>query len=391
MPGFRKGKAPQALLQQHVNMDVIREMMLKRYVDKASKDIVNTEKLRLVSHTPVMVNGVESTTFPLPITLTFTLYPDIKLPKPLTDYTQKLTIEPVDDKEIAHQMGHMFYKNGLYTVKDGIAEYGDVVLIRFLKVSDEKLSSVFILPEPLPFHLEEHSMDNNMRQKLIASKAGDIVHNYEMSVPERLKRLTDKDTIVVDYEVVSVCTMDLDALIKDKSDALRDVLGLSGDVNKKQIEDKVRIDSDTNARRHAEMEGVKTLRNTLSKAFVGDIAEGIYHKALSETLDPIVRNKDFQADPDAYFKALNTTQEQFVEDKKKMLEDEFRAFYGFENLINTHPQELSDEEKAMLQFQIQYQTMLQKQSKQASNKDHMEWYLTREMKIDKLLKTLLKE
>ena len=102
IPGFRKGKVPQAILEQRVGKATIVEEASEYMVNKASREALREKNLMPVTETrPKIVTNEEGQNFVF--TLTFTPFPKVTLGEYKNLDAEKV-VEAVTDEQVAEQL-----------------------------------------------------------------------------------------------------------------------------------------------------------------------------------------------------------------------------------------------------------------------------------------------
>lgn len=125
VPGFRKGKAPRAILEQYTGRGHLLEEALEHLIPQLYKQAIESQKLDPIASPQIEVTQSE----PLVFKALVSLRPEIKL----GDY-HNLKVEPapaqeVTDKEVTAAIEEFRERHGAWVPADRLAELGDLVTI----------------------------------------------------------------------------------------------------------------------------------------------------------------------------------------------------------------------------------------------------------------------
>jgi len=123
IPGFRKGKAPRAILEQRIGKKSLLEEALEHLIPELYKQAIKSQELEPIAEPELEVTQTE----PLIFKAIVSLRPEVKL----GDYHDvKLEASPqaeVTDKEVAAAMEELRQRQGAWVPADRPAELGDLV------------------------------------------------------------------------------------------------------------------------------------------------------------------------------------------------------------------------------------------------------------------------
>lgn len=136
IPGFRKGKAPKAVLEHYLSEDDVKERAADKLMDKAYREALEESKLE-----PYYTADVEVTKFeigePLQFKATVPLAPKVELGK-YKELSVEKNVAKVTDDDLTNEInGFLDRQAKVEEVKDRPAKDGDVVLIETKNNSDE--------------------------------------------------------------------------------------------------------------------------------------------------------------------------------------------------------------------------------------------------------------
>jgi trigger factor len=171
VPGFRKGKAPRAVLEQHVGKRYLLEEALEHLVPQLYEQAVESQKLEPIARPEIEISQTEPVIFKAVVSLK----PEIKL----GDYHNlKLEATPpaeITEEEVAAALKEFQERQGAWVPVDRAAELGDLVAIDIQASVDGK---------PWLNHkniLYEMNKDSRSPVPGFASQLQDIERNKEKS------------------------------------------------------------------------------------------------------------------------------------------------------------------------------------------------------------------
>ena len=124
IPGFRKGKAPRAVLEQFVGRDALRKEALEELVPELCMKIVEEQKLEVVAQPQVEIVQQD----PVVFKATFSLRPEIELGDYRSIRIEKMAVE-VGDSEVDDFMQNLRERHGDWAPASRAAQFDDMVVI----------------------------------------------------------------------------------------------------------------------------------------------------------------------------------------------------------------------------------------------------------------------
>src|SRR4030042_113026 len=125
VPGFRKGKAPRAILEQHVGKRYLLEEALEHLIPQLYEQAVESQKLEPIARPEIKISQTEPVIFKAVVSLK----PEIKL----GDYHDlKLEATPpaeISEKEVTAALNEFQERQGAWVPVDRAAQLGDLVAI----------------------------------------------------------------------------------------------------------------------------------------------------------------------------------------------------------------------------------------------------------------------
>ena len=170
--GFRKGKVPQAILEQRVGKDAIIAEASEFLINKASREAFKEKNLMPVTEPKSeVVTNEEGKNFVFKVT--FTPYPEVKLGEYKNLEAEKV-VEPVTDEQVAEQLEQMrgHHANLIEAAKDDAVADGDFITLDYTGTIDgEKFAGGEAKDQPL--EIGSHKFIDDFEEQLIGAKVGD--------------------------------------------------------------------------------------------------------------------------------------------------------------------------------------------------------------------------
>jgi trigger factor len=134
VPGFRKGKTPRAILEQHIGKKSLLEEALEHLIPELYKQAMQSQQIEPIAEPELEVTQTE----PLIFKATVSLRPEVKL----GDY-HGMKLEPsppaeVTDKEVAVAMEELRQRQGAWVPADRPAKLDDLVTMNIQASADGK-------------------------------------------------------------------------------------------------------------------------------------------------------------------------------------------------------------------------------------------------------------
>ena len=130
IPGFRKGKAPMAIVEKHYGPEVFYEDTFNEIVPEEYERELKENNIEAVSRPEIEVKQIGKGQ-DLIFTAVVQTKPEVKLGKYKSIQLNKVEYN-VSDEDINHELGHMADRNSrLVTVEDRAVEDGDITVIDF--------------------------------------------------------------------------------------------------------------------------------------------------------------------------------------------------------------------------------------------------------------------
>ena len=130
IPGFRKGKAPMAIVERTYGSSIFYEDTFNELVPEIYDEAIKENKIEAVSTPQIDISQMEKGK-DLKFTAIVQIKPEVKLGKYKGIELKKIEYT-VSDKDIEHELGHMAEHNArLVNVEDRSVEKGDITIIDF--------------------------------------------------------------------------------------------------------------------------------------------------------------------------------------------------------------------------------------------------------------------
>ena len=130
IPGFRKGKAPMAIVERTYGSSIFYEDTFNELVPDIYDEAIKENNIEAVSRPQIDISQMEKGK-DLKFTAIVQIKPEVKLGKYKGIELKKIEYT-VSDKDVEHELGHMAEHNArLVTVEDRPVEKGDITIIDF--------------------------------------------------------------------------------------------------------------------------------------------------------------------------------------------------------------------------------------------------------------------
>ena len=195
IPGFRKGKAPRAIIEMHYGKEAVKQEAFEIVANKAYSEALNQEKL-----IPVSDPKVEESTFEegkdMELTIKVTLKPEPELGEYKGLHVEKKEVE-VTDEQVDAQIKDMMGRDAKMVVAEegAVIEKGDFAIIDFAGTVDgEPLSGGE--GKGYPLEVGSNSFIPGFEDQLVGLSKGDST-DVEVTFPEDyfVKDLAGKEAI----------------------------------------------------------------------------------------------------------------------------------------------------------------------------------------------------
>ncbi len=195
IPGFRKGKAPRAIIEMHYGKEVVKQEAFEIVANKAYSEALDQEKL-----IPVSDPKVEESTFEegkdMELTIKVTLKPEPELGEYKGLHVEKKEVE-VTDEQVDAQIKDMMSRDAKMVVAEegAVIEKGDFAIIDFAGTVDGEPFSGGE-GKGYPLEVGSNSFIPGFEDQLVGLSKGDST-DVEVTFPEDyfVKDLAGKEAI----------------------------------------------------------------------------------------------------------------------------------------------------------------------------------------------------
>ena len=195
IPGFRKGKAPRAIIEMHYGKEAVKQEAFEIVANKAYSEALNQEKL-----IPVSDPKVEESTFEegkdMELTIKVTLKPEPELGEYKGLHVEKKEVE-VTDEQVDAQIKDMMGRDAKMVVAEegAVIEKGDFAIIDFAGTVDGEPFSGGE-GKGYPLEVVSNSFIPGFEDQLVGLSKGDST-DVEVTFPEDyfVKDLAGKEAI----------------------------------------------------------------------------------------------------------------------------------------------------------------------------------------------------
>jgi trigger factor len=194
IPGFRKGKAPRNILENHVGKEAVKHEAFEILANECYTKALVDEKLIPVSDPKISESKFEENE-DMELTLTVTLKPEPELGDYKGLSVEKKAVE-ITDKEVSEAIDDLRKRAAkMVAVKDAIIEKGDFAIIDFAGTVDGKPFSGGE-GKGYPLEVGSGSFIPGFEEQLIGLKAGEST-DVDVTFPETyfVKELANKEAV----------------------------------------------------------------------------------------------------------------------------------------------------------------------------------------------------
>lgn len=337
IPGFRKGKAPFAIVEKKYGSEIFYEDAFNELVPEIYEQALKENNVAAVSHPNIDVQKMEKGS-DLEFTATVQTKPEVKLGKYKGIELKKIEYN-VSDEDVNHELGHMQEHNArVITVEDRAAKEKDVVVIDFEGFVDGKAFEGG-KAENHELELGSHSFIPGFEEQVIGMKK-DEEKDVNVKFPEDYfsKELAGKDAVfkVKVHEIKEKKLPELDdEFAKDVSefDTLEEL--------KADIKAKKQQENETRAKREQEDAAVEAVSNNTEI----NIPSGMIDTEIQNMLADMEQQLSYQGiNLDTYLKMMNKTRKEIEDSYKEQAEKNVKARLIIEAIIKEEKIEAEDKE-----------------------------------------------
>ena len=337
IPGFRKGKVPQAFIEKMYGPEVFYEEAANIIIPKAYAEEMKDCDLEIVSRPEVDIEQIEKGK-PFIFTAEVALKPEVTLGE-YKGLEVEVTVEEVTDEEVSAELVKQQEENAReITVEDRAIENGDIALIDYSgSVDGEKFEGGTADTQTLV--IGSGSFIDNFEEQLIGKNIGEEVEVHvtfpeEYHAPElagkpavfevKINGIKVKELPVIDDEFASEVS-EFDTLDEYKAD-----------IRAKLVEQKEKA-------AQTEKEN-KVVDKAVENASM-DIPEAMIEEQTNQMAQEFAQNLSYQGlQLEQYFQFTGMTQEKFMEDLKPQAKKRIESRLLLEAVVAAENIEATDDE-----------------------------------------------
>lgn len=337
IPGFRKGKVPQAFIEKMYGPEVFYEEAANIVIPKAYAEEMKDCDLEIVSRPEVDIEQIEKGK-PFIFTAEVALKPEVTLGE-YKGLEVEVTVEEVTDEEVSAELVKQQEENAReITVEDRAIENGDIALIDYSgSVDGEKFEGGTAENQTLV--IGSGSFIDNFEEQLIGKNIGEEVEVHvtfpeEYHAPElagkpavfevKINGIKVKELPVIDDEFASEVS-EFDTLDEYKAD-----------IRAKLVEQKEKA-------AQTEKEN-KVVDKAVENASM-DIPEAMIEEQTNQMAQEFAQNLSYQGlQLEQYFQFTGMNQEKFMEDLKPQAKKRIESRLLLEAVVAAENIEATDDE-----------------------------------------------
>ena len=337
IPGFRKGKAPYAMVMKMYGEEAFFEEALNIVYPDAVEEAINESGLKVINDKMdfdmVSISKEEGVDFKVAVTT----YPEIEIGEYKGLKAEKL-IAKVEDSEIDAQVKAMAERNArMVTVEDRAAQMGDTVVIDFEGFKDG-VAFDGGKAEGHTLELGSGAFIPGFEEQLVGKNIGD---EFEITVtfPEEYgaEDLAGKEAVfkikLHEIKLRELPEID-DELAKDGGFDTLDAL--KADLKEKALAQKTKI---------AEEEAENELVQQIVDSIKGEIPEAMFESRLNQSVEEFAYRLQMQGlDLDTYLKYSNTSLDDFKATFRPQAEGQVKFRLALEKIVELEKIEATQED-----------------------------------------------
>jgi trigger factor len=369
MPGFRKGKVPEKMVEERLNQ----EGVLSEAAEAAVRDnwikLVKESKIEAVSQPKIEVVKVARGN-PFIFTAEFEILPEIKLPDLKGIQVKKEEIK-IEEKEVEDTLNWLRQSRAKINKKEGAVENNDFVEFSFscLNIENDPLKKDRIV-------IGKGHYVPGMEEALLGMKAGDH-KDFETENPQ-----DKKEKLKICVEVNSVNTMELPEINDEWVKTLgkfTDVASLKSDIKKGITEEK------EIAQKQQRREEV--IKKILEKIKF-EVPQVLVEREVGFMMDNIKSrvNSELQISLEEYLKQIKKTEEELKKDFEKIAEERVKGFLVLHQITKDEKIEAGEEEISQKIEEMISQYPDKEQARKNMDMEQAKMYIEDELKREKIFK-----
>jgi trigger factor len=336
VPGFRKGKAPRRIIERMYGADVFLNDSLEIVYPDLVKFISDDSEYKIVSQPQITDIDSKEEGGGINVTLTFTVYPDVKLGEYKGVSVSKNSYD-VPEIEIDNEIAAIRVKNARIESVERPAKDGDIAVIDFEGFLDG-VSFDGGKGENHELELGSNSLIPGFEEKVAGMKIGEE-RDIDLVFPEQYAEDFAGKPVVFKVKLNEVKEKQLpdidDEFAKDVSEF--DTLA----------EYRADIRERLEKARKAEVDDA--FESALMDKIVENLEVEVPDAMVEERMDQAMKNLSrqlsaYKMDPAQYFKMLGMTPESFRESSRLNSEKQIKTSIALEKIAELENIEISDEE-----------------------------------------------
>lgn len=369
LPGFRKGKVPEKIVEEKVSQEgVIGEASEAAVRDNWIK-IVKESNIEAVSQPKIEIVKVARGN-PFIFTAEFEILPEIKLPDLKSIKVEKKEIK-IEEKEIEDTLNWLRQSRAKTTKKDGAVENNDFVEFSFscLNIENDPVKKDRIVVG------KSHYIPG-MEEALIGMKEGEE-KEFETENPQN-----KNEKLKMHVKIDSVNKMELPEINDEWVKTLgnfTDVNSLKEDIKKGIIEEK------EIARKQQRREEV--IKKILEKIKF-EVPEVLVEREVGFMMDNIKSrvNSELQISLEEYLKQIKKTEEELKKDFKKIAEERVKGFLVLHQISKDEKIEIGEDEINQKIEELLSQYPDKEAARKNMNMEQAKMYIEDDLKRERIFK-----
>lgn len=209
LPGFRKGKAPEAMIRSHFGPQIEKEWR-QRALSLALLSVMEKEKTRPLNERQITGDVTSLQPDEVSCSISFETAPDIPSLQVDQISVSPSPVEAISDERVEEELKNRREEEGTWeTAEPKEIEKGDHVTLSIVALGDKDKEDD---PEPRPvceenrFHVEQSSMGQWMVDAILGKKPGDVIESVsekDDSLPEDAPFIPTRYRITIDNIVTN--------------------------------------------------------------------------------------------------------------------------------------------------------------------------------------------
>ena len=334
IPGFRPGKAPRSIVEQHVGRTVLVQEALEFMIPETLDQVLKDENLSAFAEPQLEILEVEPVSFKAVVPLE----PVVDLGNFRETRLEKDSVEITGD-QIAEVLEQLRIESAPWEPADRAAKFGDLLnlnvtgtIVGEQVINDQGIDFVPELENPLPipgFSVYLEGMTEGQEK------------DFSLTIPEDSPQaeFAGKECSF-SVEVLSIKEKNLPELDDEFAKGVRDGYE-SLDALREDVEKRLLTDGENAALRKVEQEGLQELLKT-SSIQASDI---VYQRELDmmrEDRERAIRNQ--RLDMDTYLSYLGQTQDEWQEQLRPQAEERLKTYLVLRKLAEEETLEIDEKE-----------------------------------------------